>query len=242
MTAFSALITFTERGLLGRRRLLLLILLAALPVLVGILIRLGGGRSDASGIIDALGIRTVLPLIALVIGTAVIGSEVDDGTIVYLLTKPIPRWVTAAAKVLVAVAMTLVLTLPPLLLTGLLVGGTGTDALGVTLGFVVAAALGGAAYASVFTALGAMTSRALIIGLVYVLIWEGVLAGLLEGTRYLSIRQATLGVAAGLGGTYTGRGEPLAPAVSLVILVLAIVGGFLVTTSALRRFQIRGGD
>ena len=71
MTAFTALVTVTVRGLLGRRRVILLLLLAALPVLVGLLIRLGGGRPDAAGILDTLGIRTVLPLVALVIGTAV---------------------------------------------------------------------------------------------------------------------------------------------------------------------------
>src|SRR5262249_22053576 len=158
-------------------------------------------------------------------------------TIVYLLTKPIPRWRTALAKTLVAVVVTLVLTLPPLLLTGLLVSGTGADSIRGTSGYVVAAALGGAAYPAVFTPLGALPAPALIPGRAYTLIWEGVLAGLLEGTRYLSIRQATLGVAAALSGTEPGR-EPLAPMVSFVILVVAIVGGYAVTTSALRRFQI----
>ena len=57
---------------------------------------------------------------------------------------------------------------------------------------------GGTAYAVAFTALGVVTSRALVVGLGYTLLWEGVLAGLLEGTRFLSIRQATLGVAAAL--------------------------------------------
>jgi len=241
MTAFAALATFTGRSLLGRRRLLLLLLLAALPILVAVLIRIGGGRSDAAGILDALGIRTVLPLVALVVGTAVIGSEVDDGTIVYLLTKPIPRWLTALAKVAVAGLVTVAITLPPLILTGLLVGGLGADAVRVTIGWCAAAVVGGLAYATVFTALGAITSRALILGLAYTLIWEGVLAGLLEGTRYLSIRQATLGVAAAISGKHLVR-EPLVPAVSVAILVVAIVGGYAVTTWALRRFEIRGGD
>ena len=35
----------------------------------------------------------------------------------------------------------------------------------------------------VFLALSLVTSRALAIGLIYVLVWEGVLAGLFEGTR-----------------------------------------------------------
>jgi ABC-2 type transport system permease protein len=242
MTAFTALIAFTGRGLLGRRRVLLLLLLAALPVLVGLLIRLGGGRPDAPNILDALGIRTVLPLVALVIGTAVVGSEVDDGTIVYLLTKPIPRWLTALAKILVATAATVAITVPPLILTGILVGGVSSDAITTTAGYAVAAALGGVAYAAVFTALGAITSRALLLGLAYTLIWEGVLAGLLEGTRYLSIRQATLGVAAAMTGTHVGRLDPLPLAVSIGMLIVAIAGGFILTTAALRRFEVRGGD
>ena len=74
---------------------------------------------------------------------------------------------------------------------------------------------------------GAITSRALLVGLAYTLLWEGVLAGLLEGTRYLSIRQATLGVAAALTGADVGV-DPLAPVVAIAIVVVAIVGGFVV--------------
>ena len=57
-------------------------------------------RDDASGILDALVVRTVLPLVALVLGTAALGSEIDDGTIVYLLIKPIARrWIVFATAV-----------------------------------------------------------------------------------------------------------------------------------------------
>jgi len=86
-----------------------------------------------------------------------------------------------------------------------------------------------------------VTSRALVIGLVYTLIWEGVVAGLLEGTRYLSIRQATLGVAAALGGKRPGS-EPLDPTISVVILAVVIVGALLIGTRQLARFEVRGGD
>lgn len=236
-----AIVMVTLRGLLGRRRMLLMLLLAALPVLVALLIRLGGGRDDPVRILDTLGIRTVLPLIALVVGTAAIGSEVDDGTIVFLLVKPIARWRTALAKSIVTVGLTLVLTVPPLILTGLLASGRGTDPVGLTAGFASAALAGGAAYAVVFTALGALTSRALVIGLAYTLLWEGVLAGLLEGTRFLSIRQATLGLAAAMTGADI-RVVPLAPSVAIMILVVAICGGLALTTLALRRFQVRAGD
>jgi ABC-2 type transport system permease protein len=241
MTAFGALVTVTLRALLGRRRTILMILLAALPVLVGLIIRLGGGRADAPAILDTLVIRTVLPLIALVVGTAAIGSEVEDGTAVFILTKPIPRWQVAFAKLLVAAGLTAALVVPPVLITGVLVGGTSGASLGTAMGFALAAIAGGTAYTVAFTALGAMTSRALLLGLGYTLLWEGVLAGLLDGTRFLSIRQATLGVAAALTGEDVGV-DVLEPAVSVVILVVVVAGGFALATRALARFQVRSAD
>ncbi len=241
MTVFGALVTVTLRALLGRRRIVLMILLAALPILVGLVIRLGGGRSDAGDILDALVIRTVLPLIALIIGTAAVGSEIEDGTVLFLLLKPIARWQIALAKVVVAAGLTAALVVPAILITGLLVGGGGSDSIGLASGYAMAAILGGSAYAVAFTVLGIVTSRALIIGLAYTLLWEGVLAGLLAGTRFLSIRQATLGIAAELTGTDVGA-DPLAPAVAIAIVAVVIIGGWSLGVVALRRFQVRAGD
>jgi ABC-2 type transport system permease protein len=241
MTAFRALATVTVRGLLGRRRTLLIGLLAALPVLVAVLIRVGGGRPDAAAVLDTLVIRTVLPLVALVLGTAALGSEIDDGTLIFQLLKPVARWRIALAKTAVAVGLTVLLVVPPMLVTGLLLGGTGAASLGVAAGFAMAALAGATAYAVAFTALGLVTSRALIVGLGYTLIWEGVLAGILEGTRFLSVRQATLGIAATLTGRDVGV-EPLAVTTSVAILVVVIAAGFSVATLRLRTFQIRAAD
>ncbi len=236
-----ALINVTLRGLLGRRRMILMLLLVALPVLVGLLIRIAGGGNDTAAILDALVIRTVLPLVALIIGTAAIGSEIEDGTAVFLLVKPIPRWRIALAKLIVAAGLTAVLVIPPIILTGILVSGVGGESLGITFGYALAALAGCTAYACAFTALGALTSRALIIGLAYVLLWEGVLAGLLEGTKFLSIRQATLGLAAAWTGQDTGE-TALAPATAGLVIVIVIIGSFAITTRALARFQIRSAD
>jgi ABC-2 type transport system permease protein len=241
MTAFGALVSVTLRGLLGRRRIVLMVVLAALPVLVGLLIRLGGGRSDAPEILDSLMIRTVLPLIALVIGTSTIGSEIEDGTVVFLLAKPIARWRVALAKLTVAAGLTAALTVPPIVVTGLLVGGFGGTSVATAFGFALAAIAGGTAYTVAFAALGVVTTRALVVGLGYTLLWEGVLAGLLDGTRFLSIRQATLGVAAALTGEDVGV-DALEPLVAAAILVVVVVGGFALTARALARFQVRSAD
>jgi ABC-2 type transport system permease protein len=241
MTVFRALTGVTLRALLGRRRTLLIALLGALPILVGLLIRVGGGRPDAAPILDTLVIRTVLPLVALVLGTAALGSEIDDGTVIFQLLKPIARWRIALAKTTVAAGLTAALVLPPMIVTGLLLGGINTTSLGLASGFTIAALFGGAAYAVAFTTLGLITSRALILGLGYTLIWEGVLAGILEGTRFLSIRQATLGIAATLTGHDVGV-DPLTPAVSAVIIVAVIAIGFAIATLRLQRFQVRAAD
>jgi ABC-2 type transport system permease protein len=241
MTAAAALVAMTLRGLLSRRRAVLMLLLVLLPVLVGVLLRIAGGSRDAPEILDTLVIRTVLPLVALIVGTAAIGSEVEDGTIVFLVTKPIARWKIALTKLLVVAGLTLTLVVPPMLITSALVGGLDAASLAVAFGFALAAMAGGTAYAFLFTALGAITSRALILGLGYTLLWEGVLAGLLEGTRFLSVRQATLGIASTLSGESFGRSN-LDGAVAVVVLVGVIAASGAITSVALARFQVRAGD
>jgi ABC-2 type transport system permease protein len=241
MRSFRAIVELTLRALVGRRRTLTIAILACLPVVLGILVRLGGGRPDAPEILDTLVIRTVCPLVALVIGTGAIGSEIDDGTLIFQLIKPVPRWLVALAKTTVAAFVTAALVVPPIILTGLLLGGLGAESIRTTIGFLVAALAGGTAYAVGFTALGLMTSRALVVGLGYTLIWEGVLAGLLEGTRFLSVRQATLGIAAALTGEDVGV-DPLALSTSIGIVVAVIVGGMALTAFSLRRFQVRTAD
>jgi ABC-2 type transport system permease protein len=241
MTAVLVIADVTLRGLLGRRRALLVGLLALLPVAIAALIRLAGGRSDIVEILDTLVVRTTLPLVALIIGTAAVGSEIEDGTLVYTLVKPVPRWRIALAKILVAVGLTVAVLIPPILVAAVLMAGLGGDTLATAVGFAIAAAAGAAAYAAAFTTLGIVTSRALIVGLAYTLLWEGVLAGLLEGTRFLSIRQATLGLAALITGEDVGV-DPLAPVVSVAIIVVVVVGAFLIGSRALARFQIRSAD
>ena len=241
MTAVAAIGSFTLRGLLGRRRAIIMLLLAALPVLVGLLVRLGGGRPDVAEVLDTLVIRTVLPLVALIVGTATIGGEIEDGTLTYLLVKPVPRWRTAVTKLIVAAGLTVALVVPPMLLAAVLMAGASGSTLGTAGGFALAVVLGGAAYAAAFATLGAITSRALVIGLIYTLLWEGVLAGLLTGTRFLSIRQATLGLAAGFTGEDVGV-DALAPSISTVVLVVVLAGSAWIASRALARYQVRSAD
>lgn len=231
----------TARGLLGRRRSILMLLLAGGPVVLGLLIRLGGTRPNALvPSLEGVIVSTVLPLIALVFGTAALGSELDDGTAVHILTKPIPRWSIVVPKVLVAGALTAVLIFPSTILTGILVGGTGSRELGLTFAFAIAALIGSFVYATIFVALSAATSRGLVIGLAYSLIWEGLLSGALKGTQLFSVREYIRGMAATLAPPRT-----IVSVVGPNGYVFAIVAIIIVAALAswkLSRYEIRAAE
>ena len=216
------LVALTLRALLNRRRTLLLGLLGALIVLVALIYRLGDpGASEAADFTGRLlanfGVAALLPLVTVIVGTAALGSELDDGTIVYLLAKPVPRPLIVVVKLVVAWTVSGLLVALPILLAGI-VGSGGDPSLGV--GYGLAALLGALEYTAVFLALSLLTSRALVIGLAYVVVWEGVVAGLFAGTRIVSIRQHTLAVADALSGD--GR-VPAELAVGTAIIVGGIV-------------------
>jgi ABC-2 type transport system permease protein len=241
----SVVVTIAEvtlRALLGRRRTILLLLLAALPVLVGLLARIGGGRLDAAPILDGMIVRLVLPLTALVFGTAALGSELDDGTAVYILLKPVRRWQIVVAKVAVAGLLSAALAVGSSLLTGVLTGGAGPTSIGTTLGVAFATGIAAFAYAALFLAASAVTSRALVFGLIYTLIWEGVLAGILEATKIVSVREATLGLASSLAPKDSGIPTGLDPSQAVLLLGLILVGGTFVASVRLAGFEVRGTE
>ncbi len=187
----------TLRQLLSRRRTILLLLLGGVLVLVALIYRLAGdGRDDldfTSGLLDNLGLAALMPLVALLFGTSTIGSEVEDGTAVFLLAKPVSRWTILLTKLFVAVGCSILITGVPILLAGLIAAGGSGD--GLVVGFTLAAAFGSAVYCALFVFLSLVTGRSLVIGLGYVLIWEGVLAGIFAGTRTFSVRQYSLSLA-----------------------------------------------
>ena len=235
----------TARGLLGRRRSLLLVLLALLPVVIAILVRLSGraGTDEeiATAIMDRLIVTTLLPIVALVFGTAALGAELEDGTAVFLLVKPIDRWRIVIAKLIVAIGLSVALVAPASFVAGAILGPGGTGLSGA-IGAAVGTAIGATVYATVFFALSLVTGRALAIGLVYVLVWEGVLAGLLEGIAALSIRQYTLAISAAIAHPAATDANLLDAPTALVLSLIAVVVAAVIAIRRLASFEIGQAD
>ncbi len=236
--------TLTLRQLLGQRRALLMLGLAALPVLVAVVFRVGEPDVErdewvADILLKGLIVTAVLPLCALIFGTTALGSEIEDGTAVYLLSKPLHRYQIVGAKLGAA-------WLPTVLLVSLSTAVSATIALAgaggasIMLGFTVAAALGSFAYCCVFVLLSVLTSRALIGGLIYVFLWEGVVTGLFSGTRVFSIREYTLGVADLIADTSRQTFEAdLGGVTALVLTAVVSVAAVAFAIRRLDRFEIR---
>lgn len=213
----------TVRGLLGRRRSILLLVLPLVLLGLAWLTRWGSHASptESAGLAGNFALGTLLPLMCLLIGTGVIGPEIDDGSIVYLLNKPVPRRSILLAKLLVAEATTLVFAVLPVAASAAIAGDRDFK---LTAAFAVAALLAGIAYTSIFVALSVLTRNAVIIGLLYALLWEGVLGGYVPGVRDVSVRQWALAPAEHmLGADAAGYGVTSAVTVSVGLSLLAVV-------------------
>ena len=232
----------TARSLLGRRRSLLLVLLALLPVAIAVLVQLSGRAGSGDGsvgtvIMDRLIVTTLMPIVGLVFGTAALGAELEDGTAVFLLVKPIARWRIVVAKLIVAAGLSVALVAPASFIVGAILAPGGTGLSGA-IGAAAGTAIGATTYATVFFALRLVTGRALAIGLAYILVWEGVLAGLLEGIRVLSIRQYTLAISAAIARPGVADPDRLDALSAVVLATVAILVATVIAMRRLGSFQI----
>jgi ABC-2 type transport system permease protein len=121
-------------------------------------------------------IRFILPVLGVFYGTALIADEVEDRTITYLFTRPIPRSAVFLGKYAAYLVCTTLLVLPSVLIVFFLVvplggGRVGQEfpSLAADLGMVV---LGLATYGALFGFVGARLRRPIVAGLIFAFGWE----------------------------------------------------------------------
>ena len=226
----------TARGRFGRRRALLLLPLPLLRVGLAALCRAYGVSPDMWGqaVIVGLGLVVVLPVVALIVGTGVLGSEVDDGTIVHILTKPLARSEIILAKYAVAASVTAVVSAVPLFITGMMAGSV---KLGAAL--AVAAVVGALAYSALFLLFSLLSRRPVLVGLVYILVWEGLLGNFVAGSRVFSIEQYVIAIADRIAPTALLEAK-LSLTTALVMSAIFIVLGTLAAINRLASFSVAG--
>jgi ABC-2 type transport system permease protein len=228
--------SITARGLLGRRRFLALLLM---PVaLVGLAILADATTVPASHwaptVMVGLGFGVVVPLVALIIGTGVLGAELDDGTLVHILAKPLPRWKIILTKLVVAVVATIAAVVPAMALAGTLAGGARFGA-----SIAVGSTLAATAYCALFVAMSLLTSRPVLVGLAYVLLGESMLGSVISGTQVLSVGQYGIAVSDALAGNTLLTGRVSVP-VSLALADAITVGATQLAIDRLKSYRLAG--
>jgi ABC-2 type transport system permease protein len=176
--------------MLWSRRTIFMALVVGAPVLISVILRLldalgapifrvNGMMMAGPGIFGLMiwvfYLRFTVPVLGVFYGTSLIADEVEDKTITYLFTRPIPKGAVLVGKYLAYLACTFFVVLPSVVIVYLCIvpmrgtlGGSFLD----LLKDLALLAIGLAVYGAVFAFIGARFKRPLLVGLIFIFGWE----------------------------------------------------------------------
>jgi ABC-2 type transport system permease protein len=251
----------TTRATLGRRRALLFAIPAVVLILVTVALKASHppSRPWPSHVLGTFGFSVLLPLTALIIGSSVLGAEIDDGSVIHLLATPVRRSSVIVTKFVVATVLTMIFAAVPELIAALISGGGSTaqtviggsngpvsvvpgtllNSTDFAVGLFVGALAGAVIYNAIFVMVSAATTRAIAVGLLYVLIWEALLSNFVSGARLLSVSHYSLGIANGIAHD-SSLNAGLTVTVSIVMGVIVTVLALILAVNLLSSFTLKG--
>ena len=249
----------TFRATMGRRRALLFLIPAVILIVITVALKISRppARPWPSHVLGTFGFSVLLPLTALIIGSSVLGAEIDDGSIIHLLATPVRRSSVIITKFIVATALTIAFAAIPELIAALISGGgyaaptaTGgpgspltAGALignsGFAIGLFVGAVVGAVIYNAIFIMVSAATTRAIAVGLLYVLVWETLLSNFVSGVRLLSVSHYSLGIANAIAHDNSLMAG-IAPATAIIMGAIVTVGALALAINLLSGFTLKG--
>ncbi len=251
----------TTRAILGRKRALLFAIPAVILIVVTVALKASRppSRPWPSHVLGTFGFSVLLPLTALIIGCSVLGAEIDDGSVIHLLATPVRRSSVILTKFLVATVLTMIFAAVPEFIAALISGGGSSEAVvrftpngpvvvtpaavisnsGFAIGLFVGALVGAVIYNAIFVMVSAATTRAIAVGLLYVLIWEALLSNFVSGARLLSVGHYALGIANGFAHD-SSLDAGLTVGVSIVMGAIVTVGALILAIRLLSSFTLKG--
>jgi ABC-2 type transport system permease protein len=207
LRASSLLFVTHLRRVVWSRRSLVCLVLAFLPALVAFLAAHFGRHVAPAQVATTVGwllqLQVCVPLVALVLGSAAVAEEVEDRTITFLFTRPIPRaavlfgrWAAILVFLLVVLAASTWVLLAASSVTR--AGGAPVDA-GIRVPLFAAVLAGGAVYSALFAALGVFVKHPVLVGLGYAFAIEGFLANMPLGSQRMTLQYHLRSLIARLG-------------------------------------------
>jgi ABC-2 type transport system permease protein len=229
----------TLRQLSGRWRLLIMTALSALPVAIAVLAL---SFDDAPSVADfeKLILSTMLagsiaPLIVLAIAAPAFANEIEDKTLANLVLAPISKARIALPKLLATITVAAPFIAASAFATSYVAFlGDTTATLAVTLSAVAGVVM----YAAAFVWLGLVTTQAIGVGLLYIVLWEGLFSGFVSGVRMLSIRHYSIALMHGLDERRFATSSHLNSIAAIILAVLVVAGFLWLSIRRLRQMDV----
>lgn len=225
------------RQLVTRGRLLALLTIGAVVAVVAGAVGASDSVADPDSasvrLISGLGFTALVPIVALVFASAALGDAREDGTLVYLWLRPMDRWPIVVGAWAAAVTVSLPLTLVPLGIASALVDG-GNALIGATL---IATAVGVLTYSALFLLAGLVLDNAIVWGLGYILIWEGIVAAFGSFAAKLAIRGYMRSILTSRTGVDLDLGD-LSFGVAIGVPILVVIAALGAASARLRSLDV----
>lgn len=192
------LFTSTLREFLRFKRVFIWILIAFFGMGVAALWPYLDSRAalaDQYSTVSKIFVIHVLALVSAIYTTAIVSQEVEQKTIVYLLTRPVARWKLLLMRYLAATTVVSALGILGAVLVsfGVFKGGfLGNE---VLMKDIFAMVLGAFAYGALFLVVSLLVNRAMLVSLLFAFGWEGIVPNMPGEMYRLSIYSHVLAIA-----------------------------------------------
>lgn len=229
----------TLRQLTGKWRLSIMTVLATLPVIITIMSlrdKTAGSVADFdTAILGAMLAGSIAPLIVLAIAAAAFGNEVEDRTLANLTISPVPRWKIALPKFLATITIAGPFIAASAAITSHVAYIADWSA---TIAVTIAVLVGVAMYASLFVWLGLVSTQAIGVGLLYIVLWEGFFTGFVSGARMLSIRFYAIALMNAMDPRRFADYSHMSVTTSMIMATVVVAGFLMLAVRRLRTMDV----
>lgn len=230
-----AMVPLMLRSVATRGRIFALGALGLVGVILAVILRNTDTAEDFTPIdfVARYGLTLLVPIVALVVASSTFGNLIERRTLVYLWLRPIYRWQIAAAAFIAGLLIVVPLVVIPTTALAVILGD-GDD----IVGSLVASAAGAVGYTGLFTLIGLLTQRALAWGLVFILVWEGFIAGLSRGAGQFALSTYTRSILAQIADATTLVERPYQVSTSVIVCGLVAVAAFVIAAWRLSTMDV----
>lgn len=224
------------KQLISKGRLIGISIIGLLPMLLGWVI----GRHSTNpleagvGFVSYMGLSILIPVVALIFASASLGDTREDGTLVYLWLRPIPRWSVTGGAWAASITAALPLTVIPMAVAAILLDA-GNTLISAT---ILTSILAVCAYCGIFLLLGLLVKNPVLWGLAYILIWEATIASFAKPAAALAVSGYSRAIIASRTGVEFDYLWSPSQGTSIFMLIVIIVVAIGLSTIRLNRLEV----